>query len=396
MIFGKPRKRLFAIRESAALWYNQKYNLTIMINLNFQNIFRKQFLLPAAIAVIIAVFFMASYLNENKQPANNANLPSGQESQPQSSTSTDSQTAAGVDSINTAPLPEITIGQGKANTNTLPVTVPQNTKPATTMPSANSGAAATRDQQRQSDMRRLAAAQANWRGYYKRYYTCSATGGDCRGKVNGLPSSIGSGGNGAVDPLNSGRVCGRDYAYCGIDNTGDSSKFCYYAKLETGGYYAVSGQGDFERSTLPLNLADCATAPVIKPQAEKPQKTTPQERDVQRQSDMVQLSAAQSKWFGLKGQYYTCSADGGDCQGKKVNYPASLGVAMAKTPIDPLNTGTACGRDEIYCGLNNVGAAVNFCYYAKLETGGYYTASNLGNAKRSAPPVTFGDCGQPN
>jgi len=271
--------------------------------------------------------------------------------------------------------------------------------PVQKLPPANiatSAGALARDEQRQSDMRRMLAAQRSWFGSFKRYYTCNTFGGDCRGKTNNFPSSIGTGANDAADPLKSGNVCGRDYVYCGVDNTMNSADYCYYAKLETGGYYLISSQGGFKRSTLPLSLRDCVQAPAAAAPVADVQMTTPQERDAKRQSDMLQLTIAQSKWFMLKGQYYTCGTAGGDCQGKLANYPSNLGFAMAKTSLDPINSGMGCGRDYLYCGLDNSKTSDKFCYYAKLETGGYYTVSYAGSFKRSTPPATFGECGQPN
>ena len=361
--------------------------------LNFKN----KFLFPALTAVIIVAIFTAAYFNEHKAFPKSAAVPS-QDSPSQSSTSTDSQGNIGTTEGDgkVAPLPETQIGSATVN-NAPPAPVVPGAKIIPAPKKIDPSGAAIRDNQREADMRRLMAAQFMWHSEYKRYYTCSVSGGDCRGKANNLPSSIGTGGNSAVDPINYGRTCGQDYIYCGLNNVVDSSKFCYYAKLEGGGYYTVSFSGYAKRNTIPATLEDClppTAANPVPPAAAAP-KVTVKQRDAQRKSDMASLAAAQANWYKTKGVYYTCGAADGDCQGKMNNYPVSLGIAMAKVPVDPVNSGMVCGRDQVYCGLNNVVDSSKFCYYAKLESGGYYTASNTGNFERVTPPATFGECGQP-
>jgi hypothetical protein len=361
---------------------------------------KNKFLFPAIVALIIAAVFTVAYFNEHKALPKSVEVPSQSQSQSQSSTSTDSQGNIGTTEGdgNVAPLPETQIGSATVNNAPAAPVVPS-AKIVPVPKKIDPSGAAIRDDQRETDMRRLMAAQFMWYSEYKRYYTCSDSGGDCRGKANNLPSSIGSGGNSAVDPINYGRTCGQDYIYCGLNNVADSSKFCYYAKLEGGGYYTVSFSGYVKRNTIPASLKDClalvVTNPAPPPAVVAP-KTTVKQRDSQRESDMVALAAAQANWYKIKGVYYACGATDGDCQGKMNNYPVSLGIAMAKTPVDPVNSGMVCGRDQVYCGLNNVADSSKFCYYAKLEGGGYYTASNAGNFERTAPPATFGECGQPN
>ena len=115
-------------------------------------------------------------------------------------------------------------------------------------------------------------------------------------------------------------------------------------------------------------------------------------RDAKRQSDMRQLVSAQEMWYGDKDRYYICGESGGDCKGKPDNLPESIDPYINDLPEDPLNKGTVCGQDYIYCGLNNVGEKEKFCFYAKLEGGGYYTSSHAGNVKRVAAPKTLDEC----
>jgi hypothetical protein len=254
-----------------------------------------------------------------------------------------------------------------------------------------------RDAKREADMRQLLEAQNMWYRSNNHYYTCSIIGGDCKGKINNYPVSIGSFVKNVIDPLNSGVGCGKDYTYCALDNTVETNKFCYYAKLEGGGYYTASHAGNFTRATAPLTFDECAGAfpnGNSTPVATAP--TTAQARDALRQSDMRQLMSVQEMWYGDNNRYYTCGPSGGDCRSTARNYPAAIGIYMPAMPIDPVNSGSGCGRDLVYCGLDNTATNQKFCFFTKLESGGYYTASQAGNFKRSTPPATLTDCALPN
>lgn len=281
-----------------------------------------------------------------------------------------------------------------AQTVTGAASTPVAPKPKTTVATS----AGTRDARRVSDMRRMAAAQGMFYKSNNHYYTCSLSGGDCRGKINNYPVSIPNFIGSVTDPLNSGIGCGKDYTYCGLDNTVETNKFCYYAKLESGGYYTASHAGNFNRVTPPATFDECAGANPLGnlSAANIPAPTTPQARDSQRQTDMKNLVTAQSAWFGAYNRYYTCGPAGGDCKGLIRNYPAAIGSYLSKTPLDPINSGSGCGRDLVYCGIDNMADSSKFCFFAKLEGGGYYTASPSGNYKRSTAPATLADCGLPN
>ena len=257
--------------------------------------------------------------------------------------------------------------------------------------------ARARDAKREADMRQMLEAQDMWYRSNNRYYTCSISGGDCKGKINNYPVGIDGFVQNIVDPLNSGVGCGKDYTYCALDNTVQTNKFCYYAKMEAGGYYTASHAGNFKRANPPTTFDECAGAfPNGTPSATVPAPTTAQARDVLRQADMRQLMAAQEMWYSANNRYYTCGPSGGDCKAAMRNYPAAIGTYMPVMPADPINSGSGCGRDLIYCGLDNTGTNQKFCFFAKLETGGYYTASQAGNFKRSTPPATLADCALPN
>lgn len=117
-----------------------------------------------------------------------------------------------------------------------------------------------------------------------------------------------------------------------------------------------------------------------------------QAKDEKRKTDMRQLSDAQKAWFAANEKYYTCGLAGGDCGGKVRGYPVQIGD-LSPTPQDPsgLSAGI-CGKDYVYCGLNNASYSHFFCYYAKLESGGYYTASHEGNFLRKTLPKIFEEC----
>lgn len=115
--------------------------------------------------------------------------------------------------------------------------------------------------------------------------------------------------------------------------------------------------------------------------------------DKQRKADMAALVEAQKAWFAANGKYYTCSRSAGDCGGSLTGYPAKIGDYLTVAPKDPSGkTSGTCGRDLVYCGLNNVPYSHFFCYYAKLESGEYYTASHEGNFLRKTAPKIFEEC----
>jgi len=115
--------------------------------------------------------------------------------------------------------------------------------------------------------------------------------------------------------------------------------------------------------------------------------------DKQRKADMAALVEAQKAWFAANGKYYTCSRSAGDCGGSLTGYPSKIGDYLTVAPKDPSGkTSGTCGRDLVYCGLNNVPYSHFFCYYAKLESGEYYTASHEGNFLRKTAPKIFEEC----
>jgi len=116
-------------------------------------------------------------------------------------------------------------------------------------------------------------------------------------------------------------------------------------------------------------------------------------RDTRREADMRQLISAQELYYNSNNAYLTCSTTGGDCIGKINNYPAAIGTYLTPTPIDPSNDGSVCGTNYTYCGFDNtVDFGTDFCYFAKLEGGGYYIASSNGNYLKSSAPIDLGNC----
>ena len=154
----------------------------------------------------------------------------------------------------------------------------------------------------------------------------------------------------------------------------------------------LSGKDD--GAILEQPIEDIASEPIIEPKEEEDTKST---KDDQRKADMEKLVEAQKAWFAANGKYYTCGLGGGDCGGKLHGYPTQIGEYLTATPKDPsgITSGT-CGSSYIYCGLNNAPYSHFFCYYAKLEGGGYYTASHEGNFLRQTPPKIFEECAAAN
>jgi len=113
--------------------------------------------------------------------------------------------------------------------------------------------------------------------------------------------------------------------------------------------------------------------------------------DNKRKEDLDKLAAAQKLWFAEHKSYYTCNLTAGDCGGRPYGLPDQIGIYLNNVNQDPLagnyaNKKAVCGKDYVYCGLNNVLYPNFFCYYAKLESGGYYTVSQTGSAIRQSAP----------
>jgi hypothetical protein len=118
------------------------------------------------------------------------------------------------------------------------------------------------------------------------------------------------------------------------------------------------------------------------------------QNDSTRKNDMKLLFEAQKSWYLANKRFYTCSSAAGDCGGKPLNFPVSIGTFLSVTPGDPQPSGEVCGQDFVYCGIDNSKSAKNFCYYAKMSDGTFFTASPYGNFIRSAVPANFKECQQ--
>ncbi len=116
--------------------------------------------------------------------------------------------------------------------------------------------------------------------------------------------------------------------------------------------------------------------------------------DSLRKNDLKMLFSAQKSWYLANKRFYTCSTVSGDCGGKALNFPASIGDFMKVAPTDPRNAGTICGQDFVYCGLDNSKNPKSFCYYAKMSDASFFTASPYGNFIRSSAPKSFKECQQ--
>ncbi|MGB2631928.1 MAG: hypothetical protein WBC48_03345 [Minisyncoccales bacterium] len=144
-----------------------------------------------------------------------------------------------------------------------------------------------------------------------------------------------------------------------------------------------------------------ATSTVATSTAAVPDLSTSAGRDEQRKLDMRKLVDAQKIWHQTTAKYYTCGLKAGDCGGRKYGYPEQIGKSLPIAPLDPLaaqylSKALVCGKDYVYCGLNNSSYSQFFCYYAKLEGGDFYTASHNGNFQRKTAPKIFEECGAAN
>ena len=241
-----------------------------------------------------------------------------------------------------------------------------------------------RDARRQSDMRQLVSAQEMYYGYSDKYLTSAAYPAAIGTFLNPTPNDPGGGtavSCSQADPA---------FVYCTIDNTHDPQKFCYYTRLESGEYFTSSHAGNFRRNTKPTTLDECAEvenstigddyAPIINQPV-----TDAKSRDARRMSDMRQMISAQEMYYGDNDRYLTSPL-----------LPTTIGNYLNPVPKDPGGGSIVyCAQDKpafIYCALDNTADAQKFCYYAKLESGGYYTASHAGNFKRATRPKSLADC----
>jgi len=95
-------------------------------------------------------------------------------------------------------------------------------------------------------------------------------------------------------------------------------------------------------------------------------------RDAQRQSDIRQISLAMEMYYD-DGQEYATSA----------TMVTSIGSYLPSVPTDPLNNAT-----YFYGWVSNADDGQQYCAYALLEGGGYFTASKngtLSTTSESAP-----------
>ena len=101
-----------------------------------------------------------------------------------------------------------------------------------------------RDVTRKADMRMIVTAQEMYYGVDWHYYQSDGTT---------WPSSIGTYMvETPTDPLEDTKT-----PYVWVDNTGDDQKFCVYATLEEGGWYAGSHKGIYECSDTKPTPDDC-------------------------------------------------------------------------------------------------------------------------------------------
>lgn len=121
------------------------------------------------------------------------------------------------------------------------VTVVDNTNTAKNQAEINT--TSDNDVKRKSDMRQLVSAQEMYYGDNGHYLKSAA-----------YPDAIGDYLSTPVDPTTHEK-------YGAVSNAGNNEKFCYYAKLSNGTYYAATQSGNMELPGEPKTLAQCANEP---------------------------------------------------------------------------------------------------------------------------------------
>jgi hypothetical protein len=203
-----------------------------------------------------------------------------------------------------------------------------------------------RDSKRQSDMSILVSAQEMYYSDNNKYYALATMPTSISTYLTTVP----------VDPTNISPL-----VYTTIDNTGDATKFCYYAKLEAGGYYTASHNGRFKKDVAPKNLADCATETKVKQEIEATPKqegegkakSVPTEYKSALNKAALYSSTMQMSKLGVYnqlvseyGEKFSEAAAQYAIDNVKADWNANA-LAKAKTYQDTMNMSPAAIRDQL-------------------------------------------------
>jgi len=104
-------------------------------------------------------------------------------------------------------------------------------------------------------------------------------------------------------------------------------------------------------------------------------------RDTARKADMRQIVSAMQMYYGDNEAYLT-----------DTDYPSKIGSYMLRTPEDPSGCTYGSTGTECYGWIDNTGNDQQFCAYADLEDGGFYTATHAGTFEVTDQPANIADC----
>jgi prepilin-type N-terminal cleavage/methylation domain-containing protein len=129
-----------------------------------------------------------------------------------------------------------------------------------------------RDARRLADMRQLVSAQEMYYGDNDKYYTTGAANQTMPTAISTYMTAVPTdpGGGTATPCSTGGGTTGGAYTYCQLNNSADTTKFCYYARLENVNstmagctttncrYYTASEGGNFYKQVQPSTLGTTA------------------------------------------------------------------------------------------------------------------------------------------
>ncbi|UZE93299.1 MAG: type II secretion system protein [Candidatus Nealsonbacteria bacterium] len=112
-------------------------------------------------------------------------------------------------------------------------------------------------------------------------------------------------------------------------------------------------------------------------------------RDVARQSDIRQIAAALELQYSDDVQYPAITVDAN----KRINSTSTTPTYLDPWPLDPGGGSHGCNSSKgAYCAPVSSDAGPEYCVYATLENGNFFTASDSGISTLGTEPTVLDTC----